>query len=111
MNFRVCSWLTSNFMQTGFISIPFKTKSGENIKLKDLLDEAEERALAVVTDKNPDLPETERREIARVVGLGAVKYSDLLPHRQSDYAFNLMFSPLLVLNGLPSGPSTMPNQT
>ena len=67
---------------------PFKTRSGENIKLADLLDEAVERALALVTEKNPDLPEADRHEIARVVGLGAIKYADLLPNRQSDYIFS-----------------------
>jgi arginyl-tRNA synthetase len=67
---------------------PFKTRTGENIKLNDLLDEAEERALAVVTEKNAELPEAERKEIARIVGIGAIKYSDLLPNRQSDYVFN-----------------------
>ncbi|MGN6386408.1 MAG: arginine--tRNA ligase, partial [Verrucomicrobiota bacterium] len=76
---------------------PFKTRTGENIKLTDLLNEAEERALAVVTEKNPELPESERREIARVVGIGAVKYSDLLPNRQSDYVFN--WEKMLALNG------------
>ena len=49
---------------------PFKTRSGETVKLADLLDEAEERAFKVVSEKNPDLPEAQRREIARVVGLG-----------------------------------------
>src|SRR6202044_3292551 len=67
---------------------PFKTRSGETVKLAGLLDEAEERALKLVTEKNPDLPEEDRREIARVVGLGAVKYADLLPNRQSDYIFS-----------------------
>jgi arginyl-tRNA synthetase len=67
---------------------PFKTRSGENIKLAGLLDEAEERALMIVTEKNPAMPETERREIARIIGLGAVKYADLLPNRQSDYVFS-----------------------
>jgi arginyl-tRNA synthetase len=76
---------------------PFKTRTGENIKLTDLLNEAEERALAVVTEKNPELPESERKEIARVVGIGAVKYSDLLPNRQSDYVFN--WEKMLALNG------------
>jgi len=57
---------------------PFKTRSGETVKLADLLDEAEERAFKIVSEKNPDLPEAQRREIARVVGLGAVKYADLL---------------------------------
>jgi len=76
---------------------PFKTRSGDTIKLSDLLDEAEERALKTVTEKNPDLPEAERREIARVIGLGAVKYSDLLPNRQSDYVFS--WDKMLALNG------------
>jgi arginyl-tRNA synthetase len=76
---------------------PFKTRTGENIKLTDLLDEAEERALAVVTEKNPDLPEAERKEIARIVGMGAIKYSDLLPNRQSDYVFS--WDKMLALNG------------
>ncbi len=67
---------------------PFKTRSGDTIKLSELLDEAEERALAAVTEKNPDLPEAERKEIARIVGLGAVKYADLSPHRQTDYVFS-----------------------
>jgi arginyl-tRNA synthetase len=67
---------------------PFKTRTGETVRLDDLLNEAEERALAIVTEKNPEFPESERREIARVVGIGAIKYSDLLPNRQSDYVFN-----------------------
>jgi len=67
---------------------PFKTRSGETVKLQDLLDEAEERALKIVTEKNPELPENERLAIARSIGLGAVKYADLLPNRQSDYIFS-----------------------
>jgi len=76
---------------------PFKTRSGETVKLTDLLDEAEERAYKVVLEKNPDLTEPERLEVARVVGLGAVKYADLLPNRQSDYVFS--WDKLLALNG------------
>ncbi|HVK59392.1 MAG TPA: arginine--tRNA ligase [Candidatus Kapabacteria bacterium] len=76
---------------------PFKTRTGENIKLTDLLNEAEERALAVVTEKNPELPESDRKEIARIVGLGAIKYSDLAPNRQSDYVFS--WEKMLALNG------------
>ncbi len=67
---------------------PFKARSGESVKLADLLNEAEERALKVVTEKNPDLPDATRCEIARVVGIGAVKYADLLPNRQTDYVFS-----------------------
>jgi arginyl-tRNA synthetase len=76
---------------------PLKTRSGENIKLADLLDEAEERAFKIVTGKNPDLPEDSRREIARIVGVGAVKYADLLPNRQTDYVFS--WDKMLALNG------------
>ncbi|MCX8108504.1 MAG: arginine--tRNA ligase [Verrucomicrobiae bacterium] len=76
---------------------PFKTRSGDTVKLAELLDEAEERALKIVDQKQPDLPEAERREIARIVGIGAVKYADLLPNRQSDYVFD--WDKLLALNG------------
>ncbi|HYV30256.1 MAG TPA: arginine--tRNA ligase, partial [Candidatus Binatia bacterium] len=76
---------------------PFKTRSGQTVKLAALLDEAEERAFRVVSEKNPDLPEAGRRAIARVVGLGAVKYADLLPNRQTDYVFN--WEKMLALNG------------
>ena len=76
---------------------PFKTRSGETVKLAELLDEAEDRAFKLVTEKSPDLPDLQRREIARVVGLGAVKYADLLPNRQSDYVFS--WDKMLALNG------------
>ncbi len=76
---------------------PFKTRSGETVKLADLLDEAEERALKAVQEKNPDLPQETQREIARIVGLGAVKYADLLPNRQSDYVFS--WDKMLALQG------------
>jgi arginyl-tRNA synthetase len=76
---------------------PFKTRSGETVRLSELLDEAEERALKVVSEKSPELPESQRREIARVVGIGAVKYADLLPNRQSDYVFS--WDKMLALNG------------
>ncbi len=76
---------------------PFKTRSGETVKLTDLLDEAEERALRIVVEKNPDLPAAEQREIARCIGLGSVKYADLLPNRQSDYVFS--WDKILALNG------------
>jgi arginyl-tRNA synthetase len=76
---------------------PFKTRSGETIKLAELLDEAEDRALKLVSEINPELPEAQRREIARVVGLGAVRYADLLPNRQTDYVFS--WDKMLALNG------------
>ncbi|MFW6218117.1 MAG: arginine--tRNA ligase, partial [Verrucomicrobiota bacterium] len=67
---------------------PFKTKSGETIKLQALLDEARERAFAVVSEKNPGLDETERRAIADAVGIGALKYADLSSNRTQDYVFD-----------------------
>jgi arginyl-tRNA synthetase len=76
---------------------PFKTRSGETVKLADLLDEAEERAFKIVSEKSIELPESQRREIARVIGLGAVKYADLLPNRQSDYFFS--WDKMLALQG------------
>lgn len=67
---------------------PFKTRSGDTVKLAELLDEAEERSFQVVTEKNPDLSEVERKEVARIVGIGSVKYADLQQNRQSDYIFS-----------------------
>jgi arginyl-tRNA synthetase len=67
---------------------PIKTREGEPIKLEALLDEAEERARAVVREKNPSLSEEEQRHIARVVGIGAVKYADLMQNRTADYRFS-----------------------
>ena len=67
------------------------------MKLGDLLDEAEERALKIVSEKSPELPEAQKKEIARVVGLGAVKYADLLPNRQNDYIFS--WDKMLALQG------------
>ena len=82
------------FVHVGFGKIlgedgkPFKTRSGDTVKLRELLDEAEERAFKIVSEKNAAMPEAQRKAIARVIGLGAVKYADLLPNRQSDYVFS-----------------------
>jgi arginyl-tRNA synthetase len=65
-----------------------KTRSGDPIKLKALLAEAVDRAFVLVTEKAPDLPETERRDIASAVGLGAIRYADLAQNRSSDYVFS-----------------------
>ncbi|MGZ5529935.1 MAG: arginine--tRNA ligase, partial [Limisphaerales bacterium] len=67
---------------------PFKTRSGDTVKLEDLLDEAEERAFKVVSEKNAEMTKEARLEIARVVGLGSIKYADLSQNRQSDYVFS-----------------------
>ncbi len=73
---------------------PFKTRSGETVKLADLLDEAEERALQIVQAKQLErkeeerLPESTWGEIANKVGIGSVKYADLQQNRQTDYIFS-----------------------
>jgi arginyl-tRNA synthetase len=67
---------------------PLKSRSGENIKLAELLDEAETRAAAVVAEKNPELPSEQQKTIAHAVGIGAVKYADLSKDRTSDYVFS-----------------------
>lgn len=82
---------------TGEDGKALKTRSGDVIKLKDLLDEAEERAFAIVSEKNPELPENDRREIARVVGIGAVQYADLSQNRSSNYVFS--WDKMLALDG------------
>ena len=68
----------------------FKTRSatGETVRLIDLLEEAVSRAAKVVSEKNPSLPEQTRAEIARMVGIGAVKYADLSSDRIKDYVFD-----------------------
>lgn len=76
---------------------PIKTRSGDPIRLRALLDEAEERAFRVVTEKNPDLAEEKRRNIASAVGIGAVVYADLSQNRTSDYVFS--WDRLLALDG------------
>jgi arginyl-tRNA synthetase len=92
-----------NLRHTWFGSIlgpdgkPFKTRSGDTVKLNDLLDEAEERALKAVREKNPDLDQDAAKEIARILGIGAIKYADLLPNRQTDYVFD--WDKLLSLSG------------
>jgi len=76
---------------------PLKTRDGENVKLKELLDEAVERARAVVEEKNPDLDEKKKAQIAEAVGIGAVKYADYSNNRDSDYVFS--FDKMLAMDG------------
>ncbi|MEO1510683.1 MAG: arginine--tRNA ligase [Planctomycetota bacterium] len=66
---------------------PLKTRSGENVKLSDLLDEAEGRALAEVNARSQDLSEAERASVAKAVGIAAIKYTDLQTERVKDYVF------------------------
>lgn len=65
-----------------------RSRSGDSVKLVDLLDEAIERAGALVAEKNPDLDDDERAAVARAVGIGAVKYADLSTDRVRDYVFD-----------------------
>jgi len=74
-----------------------KTRSGDNVPLRDLINEAETRARAMIDGKNAELPEEEKKHIARVVGLGAVKYAELSQHRMTDYVFS--WSKMLSLQG------------
>jgi arginyl-tRNA synthetase len=76
---------------------PLKTRSGENVKLKELLDEAVKRAKAVVEEKNPELDPKEKEKIANAVGIGAVKYADYSNNRTSDYIFS--FDKMLAMDG------------
>ncbi len=65
-----------------------KTRSGENVALQDVLDEAVERARKIVEEKNPDLGTEEKSAIAQTIGIGAVKYADLSQYRMTDYIFS-----------------------
>ncbi len=76
---------------------PFKTRSGENVRLSDLLDEAVDRAERAVGEKNPDLPPEERRRVAEAVGIGAIKHADLSSDRLRDYVFS--FDRMLAFEG------------
>ena len=67
---------------------PFKTRTGGTVKLADLLKEAVDRAEQLVRQKNNDLDDQEIKEIARKVGIGAVKYADLCKTRTNDYIFD-----------------------
>lgn len=67
---------------------PFKTRSGDIVKLSELLDEAARRAQSLVEEKNPDLDSAEKTVIGQTVGIGAVKYADLSKNRNSDYIFD-----------------------
>jgi arginyl-tRNA synthetase len=65
-----------------------KTRSGENVPLRELLEEACKRARKIVEEKNPDLSEGEKIDIAQKIGIGAVKYADLSQYRMTDYVFS-----------------------
>ncbi|MER7419066.1 arginine--tRNA ligase [Micromonospora peucetia] len=93
---REASWLRSpaRAQHIGFGSVlgpdgkMFRSRGGDTVKLVDLIDEAVARAAALVEQKNPDLGEAERTEVARMVGIGALKYADLSNDRNKDYVFD-----------------------
>jgi len=66
----------------------FKTRSGDSVKLQDLLTEGVERATIAVRAKNPDMPVAEQEAVGRAVGMGAIKYADLSTDRIKDYIFD-----------------------
>ncbi|MEO6970944.1 MAG: arginine--tRNA ligase, partial [Chthoniobacterales bacterium] len=74
-----------------------KTRSGDNVPLRDVLDEAVVRAKKIVEQKNPDLDEAEKSAIAKTIGIGAVKYADLSQYRMTDYIFS--WDRMLALQG------------
>jgi arginyl-tRNA synthetase len=65
-----------------------KTRSGENVPLRELLEEACRRTRKIIDEKNPDLSEAEKIDVAQKIGIGAVKYADLSQYRMTDYVFS-----------------------
>jgi arginyl-tRNA synthetase len=74
-----------------------KTRSGENVPLRELLEEACRRARKIIEEKNPDLSEAEKIDVAQKIGIGAVKYADLSQYRMTDYVF--LWDKMLSLQG------------
>src|SRR5512133_2875584 len=74
-----------------------KTRSGENVPLRELVEEACRRARKIIDEKNPDLSEDEKNDIAEKIGIGAVKYADLSQYRTTDYVFS--WDKMLSLHG------------
>ena len=74
-----------------------KTRSGDNVQLVDVLDEAVERAGKVIAEKNSDMNPDELARIAEVIGIGSVKFSELSQHRMTDYVFS--WNRMLALTG------------
>ncbi|MBU2917984.1 arginine--tRNA ligase [Psychrosphaera sp. F3M07] len=75
-------------MMLGKDGKPFKTRTGGTVKLVELLDEAVERAEKLLAERESGLSADEQKEIARKVGIGAIKYADLSKNRTTDYIFN-----------------------
>jgi arginyl-tRNA synthetase len=100
---RQAGWLTDKVsaehavigLVTGADGQRLRTRTGEQVKLASLVDEAVERAERVIADRYPDA--AERHRIAEAVGIGALKYSDLSVARDSSYALD--FDRMLALTG------------
>ena len=75
-------------MMLGKDGKPFKTRSGDTVKLADLLDEAIERAGVLISQKSTALSEQEKSDVIEAVGIGSVKYADLSKNRTTDYVFD-----------------------
>lgn len=93
---RAAGWMPSNaeMVHVAFGSVlgsdrkMLKSRAGDTVKLAALLHEAVERAENAIAEKNPSMPESERRVVAQMIGIGAVKYSDLSTDRIKDYVFD-----------------------
>jgi arginyl-tRNA synthetase len=102
---RRAGWLTDGIDAThvaygtvlGPDGRPFKTRSGDTVKLMELLDSAVDRARATVAEKAPELTDDELSRIAEQAGIGAVKYADLSTSRIKDYVFDV--KRMVSLNG------------
>ena len=99
MVFEVCrmaGWLVepTKAVHVGFGNVlgadrkMMRSRAGDSVKLADLLDEAVERAEVAIAEKNPDIGPEERLVVANIVGIGALKYSDLSTERIKDYVFD-----------------------
>ncbi|VFP81975.1 arginine--tRNA ligase [Candidatus Erwinia haradaeae] len=75
-------------MMLGQDGKPFQTRRGHTIKLSYLLDEAINRATKLILDKNPDIPQDKLKELARIIGIGGLKYADLSKNRTTNYVFD-----------------------
>ncbi len=92
---KMAGWLTDAVrvehvpfgMVLGDDNKPFKTRSGDTVRLVDLLHEAEERARAILAEKKSDLDEASQKQVASTIGIGAIKYADLSNDRVKDYVF------------------------
>ncbi len=74
-----------------------RTRAGVSVKLVDLLREAVDRAGAIIAEKDPDLDQATRADVAHAVGIGAVKYADLSTDRVKDYTFD--YNRMLAFDG------------